>query len=255
MVDGVSGSSGAGNGALSGSRTTIAQNFDTFLQILTTQLKNQNPLDPLDTNQFTQQLVQFTGVEQQLKTNEFLETLLTTTQNTQRSDAVSYIGRQVTVSGQKTEFKDGFAMWAYNAKGEVANATVTIRDAAGNVVHTQQGSLNSGNGTFTWDGKTAHGTIVPEGTYTIDIKGTNSTGKGVDISTSSVGIVSAVDFSGREPMVTVGSIRVPLSEISEVRLPTSKPADPVTETPPPATGGDTDTADSDSESEDADLAA
>ncbi len=106
MVDGVSGTTGAGSGALSGSRTTIAQNFDTFLQILTTQLKNQNPLDPLDTNQFTAQLVQFTGVEQQLKTNEFLETLMLSSQNTAKSDAVSYIGKEVTSSGKTGELTE-----------------------------------------------------------------------------------------------------------------------------------------------------
>ena len=71
----VSGVSTTGTSATAASRQTIAQNFDTFLQLLTTQLKNQNPLDPLDTNQFTQQLVQFTGVEQQLKTNEFLASM------------------------------------------------------------------------------------------------------------------------------------------------------------------------------------
>ena len=74
----------------------MADNFDTFLQILTTQLRNQNPLDPLDTNQFTQQLVQFSGVEQQLKTNQFLEAMMTSTQNANNSQAVSYIGKIVT---------------------------------------------------------------------------------------------------------------------------------------------------------------
>ena len=79
MVDSVSGTSATSGSGLANSRKTIADNFDTFLQLLTTQLKNQNPLDPLDTNQFTAQLVQFSGVEQQLKTNEFLEALLLNT--------------------------------------------------------------------------------------------------------------------------------------------------------------------------------
>src|SRR5687768_11921275 len=99
-IDNVSASS---TSKVAASRATIADNFDTFLNILTTQLKNQNPLDPLDTNQFTQQLVQFTGVEQQLKTNEFLETLMLSTQNTAKSEAVSYIGKQVTASGRTGE--------------------------------------------------------------------------------------------------------------------------------------------------------
>lgn len=214
-VNGVSGSSNTS--ALSGSRTTIAENFDTFLSILTTQLKNQNPLDPLDTNQFTQQLVQFTGVEQQLKTNEFLEALLLNTQTSYRADAVSYIGKEVTASGETAELKDGGAYWAYNAEANVANATVTIKNAAGQVVYTETGSLNKGAGNFLWDGVGSDGSTKPDGIYTIEIKGTNLAGNEVKVSTSSVGIVTAVDFSGDEPMLTVGKNKVALSDVTSIR--------------------------------------
>jgi flagellar basal-body rod modification protein FlgD len=219
MVDGISGNSATGNSSLNSSRQTIAQNFDTFLQILTTQLKNQNPLDPLDTNQFTQQLVQFTGVEQQLKTNTFLESLLAQTQTAGRMDAVGYIGKQVTVSGKTTQLQGSGAMWGYNADANVANATITIKNAAGNVVYTQSGSLNMGPGTFGWDGISSDGQPQPDGLYTINIEGTNLSGKPVKVATSSIGIVSAVDFSSGTPMVTVGAAKVPLSDVSEVRLP------------------------------------
>lgn len=223
-VDGVSGSSGAG--AANQGRTTIAQNFDTFLSILTTQLKNQNPLDPLDTNQFTQQLVQFTGVEQQLKTNEFLQALLTNTQHAYKSDAVSYIGKQVTASGKTGELKDGGALWAYNAPTNVPNASVTIKNASGSVVYVENGSLNAGPGQFMWDGMGSDGNKQPDGVYTIEIKGTNLSGNTIAVSTSSVGVVTAVDFSGSEPMLTVGRNKVALSDVTDVRLVT-----PTTETP------------------------
>jgi len=119
---------------MASSRSTIADNFDTFLSILTTQLKNQNPLDPMDTNQFTQQLVQFTGVEQQLKTNDFLEALMLSGQNTAKSDAVSYIGKEVTSSGRTGELTDNNAVfWAYSAEANAANATITIKDAKGQI--------------------------------------------------------------------------------------------------------------------------
>ena len=118
-VDSVSGSSNTSQMATS--RSTIADNFDTFLSILTTQLRNQNPLDPMDTNQFTQQLVQFTGVEQQLKTNEFLETLMLSSQNTAKSDAVSYIGKEVTSSGKTGELTgENAVFWAYSAAANAA---------------------------------------------------------------------------------------------------------------------------------------
>ncbi|UYN98179.1 MAG: flagellar hook assembly protein FlgD [Devosia sp.] len=221
-VDGVSGSTSS---VMSGSRSTIAQNFDTFLNILTTQLKNQNPLDPLDTNQFTQQLVQFTGVEQQLKTNDFLEALLTNTQQAFRADAVSYIGKQVTASGKTAELKDGGAYWAYNADANVANATVTIKNAAGSVVYTETGSLNAGPGSFLWDGMGTDGNKQADGVYTIEIKGTNLAGNTVQVSTSSIGVVSAVDFSGSEPMLTVGKNKIALSDVTDVRLVTETTTD------------------------------
>src|SRR6185312_14559205 len=115
-VSGVSSGSNSATAGLASDTNTIAGNFDTFLSILTTQLKNQNPLDPLDTNQFTQQLVQFTGVEQQLKTNQFLETLMLSSQNTAKSDAVSYIGKEVTSNGKTSELSSANnAYWAYSA--------------------------------------------------------------------------------------------------------------------------------------------
>ena len=222
-VDSVSPSSSTS--AVSSARSTIAGNFDTFLSILTTQLKNQNPLDPLDTNQFTAQLVQFSGVEQQLKTNEFLEALLLNTQTSYRSDAVSYIGKQVSASGETAELVDGGAYWAYNADANVANATVSIKDAAGNVVYTETGSLNAGPGAFLWDGVGSDGNTKPDGIYTIEIKGTNLAGNEVKVSTSSVGIVTGVDFSGAEPMLTVGKNKVALSDVTDIQLVSETPAE------------------------------
>lgn len=212
----------ASNSKVAQSRATIADNFDTFLNILTTQLKNQNPLDPLDTNQFTQQLVQFTGVEQQLKTNEFLETLMLSTQNTAKSDAVSYIGKQVTASGRTGELTDDKAVfWAYDAKSAVPNATVTIKNASGSVVYSETGSLNSGPGTFRWDGKTSDNNNAPNGIYTIEIKGTSLSGANIDVSTSSVGVVSGVDFTGDVPILTVGGRKIAITDITDVRVPAS----------------------------------
>lgn len=215
-VSGVSGSSSSST--LTGSSSTIAGNFDTFLNVLTTQLKNQNPLDPLDTNQFTQQLVQFSGVEQQLKTNSFLEALLSSTQNASMANAVSYIGKQVTASGETGELKDGGAYWSYNAAANVANANVTIKNSSGQVVYTETGSLNSGNGSFLWDGMGSDGNKQPDGLYTITIEGSDLRGQKVDVSTSSVGVVTGVDFSGSEPMLTVGNQKMALKDVTNVKL-------------------------------------
>jgi len=216
------------------SRAGIADNFDTFLNILTTQLKNQNPLDPLDTNQFTQQLVQFTGVEQQLKTNTFLEALMNASQNSSNTDAVSYIGKEVSASGTTSNLANGGASWAYNAEANCSDATVTIKDASGNVVYAENGSLNAGPGNFLWDGVGSDGQVKPDGVYTISISGKNLSGNDVGVSTSTVGVVSAVDFSGAEPILTVGGSKIRLSDVTSVKVPVV--------TPPPAPTADDDAA-------------
>src|ERR1700754_2508513 len=106
-VGGVNGSSGSSSsGGIASDTSTIAGNFDTFLSLLTTQLQNQDPLDPLDTNQFTQQLVQFSSVEQELKSNDYLSSLVQSTQNSANNAAVSYIGKEVTATGVDSDLRD-----------------------------------------------------------------------------------------------------------------------------------------------------
>ena len=93
---------------------TLTSNFNTFLQLLTTQLKNQNPLDPLDTNQFTQQLVQFAQVEQQIKQNTQLETLISLEKSAQASTALAYVGSTVAIDGQTAALTNKHAAWTFN---------------------------------------------------------------------------------------------------------------------------------------------
>ena len=217
-VSGV-GSSGSSNYS-SSTGATMAQNFDTFLQILVTQLKNQNPLDPLDTNQFTQQLVQFSGVEQQLKTNQFLEAMMTSTQNAGNSQAVSYIGKIVTASGGKSELMDGKATWHF-AVDKAADITATVRDKDGNVVYVKQGSVQQGESVFTWDGIGTDGRQKPNGSYSVTIEARDSDGKLVGVATEMTGEVTGVDFSGTEPVLIVGGARVNLSAVLSVRQKTA----------------------------------
>src|SRR3569833_3376770 len=101
---------------------TIAGNFQTFLTLLTTQLQNQNPLDPLDTNQFTQQLVQFAGVEQQLKMNDQLTTLVSIPQTTQATAALGFVGKTVAIDGSAAQLKNGQARGAGAGPGPASAA-------------------------------------------------------------------------------------------------------------------------------------
>src|SRR5205809_484271 len=159
--------------------TGIADNFQTFLTLLTTQLKNQNPLDPLDTNQFTQQLVQFAGVEQQLKSNDQLKSLIDIEKSAQATQALIYVGNTVAVDGSTTQF-DGSATWNLKApKG--TNATVTITNSTGQTVYSGKFTLTDSNSSFVWDGKGNDGTQYPAGDYKLTATGTDSSGKDVAI--------------------------------------------------------------------------
>lgn len=218
----VSGVSGTANpSATAKSRTAIADNFDTFLQLLTTQLRHQNPLDPLDTNQFTQQLVQFSGIEQQLKTNDFLEAMMMSTQSANNAQAVSYIGKEVTTSGTLADLKDGKAAWAFNLKDKSDDVTVTIKDVHGNTVFTHKGKADAGAGTFTWDGMGNDGKKRTEGSYSITVTARDANNGIIPVTTEGSGKVTGVDMSGEQPVLLVGNARIKLSTVTSVRLPAS----------------------------------
>jgi flagellar basal-body rod modification protein FlgD len=200
------------------SRASIANNFDTFLLLLTTQLKNQNPLDPLDTNQFTQQLVQFAGVEQQIRTNDSLEALVKLNQSSQLSTAMNYVGATVTADGATSALKSGVATW-YVSAPRAASATINITDATGNVVFTHETTLEAGTSGFTWDGKMSDGRTAPEGQYTIKINAKDASGQSVAVSTQFSGVVDAVDLSGSEPLLMVGTALISLDKVKAVQRP------------------------------------
>lgn len=222
----------AGTTVLSTAEAKYTDN--TFLQLLTAQLKNQNPLDPLDTNAFTQQLVQFSSVEQQLKTNDFLSALVQANTNSVQTNAVAYIGKTVAADGVRSELVNGKAVWNFSLE-DAATATVTIKDKDGNVVYTEKGDLQAGQGQFTWNGKTSTGGKAPDGSYTISMTGINAEGKTVPISTQFTGVVTGVDFTGSEPVLLIGSTRVNLSTVKAITA--TPPAQPPDDTETPDTEG------------------
>ncbi len=207
-------------GAAATSRASIANNFDTFLLLLTTQLKNQNPLDPLDTNQFTQQLVQFAGVEQQIRSNENLEALVNLNKASQLSTAMNYVGATITADGATSALKSGVATWYVSAPRNTA-ATINISDSTGNVVFTHDTTLEAGTNGFTWDGKMSNGQTAPEGQYTIKISAKDASGQGVNISTQFSGVVDAVDLSGSQPLLMVGTALISLDKVKAVQKPST----------------------------------
>jgi flagellar basal-body rod modification protein FlgD len=210
-----SSASSASSTSVTSGNSAIAGNFDQFLTLLTTQLKNQSPLDPLDTNQFTAQLVQFAGVEQQLKMNDTLSALLTLNKANTSTDAVGFIGSTITADGATTPLKNGAAIWQVNASS-AGSANVTIKNASGSVVQTLKTSLKQGDQTFTWDGTTSTGTKAPDGDYTITVDGKDLSGGAITAKTEIIGVVDGVDLTGTTPLLKIGAISVAIDKVKRV---------------------------------------
>jgi flagellar basal-body rod modification protein FlgD len=195
---------------------TLASNFTSFLQLLTTQLKNQNPLDPLDTNQFTQQLVQFAQVEQQLKSNTQLETLVSLQKATQATQALGYVGQTVALDGQTAKLgAEGTAGWSFNSP-KPATATVNIINSAGATVFTGTYSLNAGIQNFVWDGRNTSGVKQAAGDYKLSITAKDASGQNVAVSTEIQGIVDSVDMSKTPPVLSVNNAEYDLDKVKRV---------------------------------------
>lgn len=206
-------------GRSSTDRESIAENFDTFLTLLTTQLKNQSPLDPIDTNQFTQQLVQFTEVEQTVKQNANLEKLIQLSAANTITNVVGFLGGEVTLSGTTAELSGGSANWNYEIEGGADNATFTVLDSNGVPVFSTSGPSPAGKNAFVWNGQTTTGSTAPDGDYTLSISAVDSSGTALKVTTEIVGVVDGVNFSGDEPVLLVGNREVKLEDIESVKLP------------------------------------
>ncbi|HMI12755.1 MAG TPA: FLgD tudor-like domain-containing protein, partial [Bradyrhizobium sp.] len=181
--------------------------------------QNQNPLDPLDTNQFTQQLVQFAGVEQQLKSNDQLKSLIDIEKSAQATQALIYVGNTVAVDGSTTQF-DGSATWNLKApKG--TNATVTITNSTGQTVYSGKFTLANGNSSFVWDGKGNDGTQYPAGDYKLTATGTDSSGKNVAIASEVQGVVDSVDLTATPALLSIGGQNYTTDQIRRVIRPST----------------------------------
>lgn len=210
-------SSSSGSGSLSSTTgSTLAGNFQTFLTLLTTQLQNQNPLDPLDTNQFTQQLVQFAGVEQQLKTNDQLTTLVSLQQTTQSTQALGFVGKTAVVDGSTTALTKGAATWNIGVPTN-SNVSISITNSTGQTVYSNNYAVQAGqNQSFAWDGKGNDGTQWPDGQYKLTATATDTAGNTVAVSTQIQGVVNSVDLTQSPPLLSINGQTYTVNQIKSI---------------------------------------
>jgi flagellar basal-body rod modification protein FlgD len=194
----------------------IAGNFQSFLELLTTQLQNQNPLDPLDTNQFTQQLVEFAGVQEQINTNDSLATLVSLQQTAQSTQALTFVGKTATVSGSTTALSNSSATWDLNIPSN-CTMNISITNSTGQTVYSGTYSATAGNDQpFTWNGKGSDGTQWPDGQYKLTATATDSSGNSVGVTTQIQGVVSSVDLTQTPPLLTINGQSYTINQVTGI---------------------------------------
>lgn len=204
-------------GAAASASSKLNADFDTFLTLLTTQLKNQDPLEPLDSSEFTNQLVQFSSVEQNITTNKNLEQLLNLTFANFATDAVGYIGKEVVAESPTAILTDGSAHWGYELDAPAEKVQLFVTDAAGRLVHTSDLQNLSGNQSFTWNGKDANGRQLSDGAYTLRVIAQDAAENEIKVTMKQSGVVSAVEFDNNTPVLTVNGSGIQLSDVITVR--------------------------------------
>ncbi|MBL28036.1 MAG: hypothetical protein CMM50_10875 [Rhodospirillaceae bacterium] len=200
-------------------RTRLADNFDNFLTLLTTQLQNQDPLAPMDSNEFTNQLVSFAEVEQSLNTNSQLEQLVNIQKTGRAAGAVGFLGTTIQADGDKLVLNDGYGEARYSLTG-VANSTVIkIYNSKGELVLETEGDRSSGEHTFLWDGRDNQGNYAGDGVYQIDVIAKDTKGESLPVTTSTVGTVTGIRQDGENVLLFIDGIGVPLDDVKSIDAP------------------------------------
>lgn len=208
------------NSTVNSGQINLSNDYNTFLKLLTTQLKSQDPLSPMDTNAFTQQLVAMNGVQQQLQTNALLQTLVN--QSSGSGPAVNLIGKQVQAASPTLAMSNGKANWTYELAGKAASATLTVTDASNKVVWSQGApDLTQGQHAFTWDGSTLSGGKVTSGTYTLSVTANDAALKSLGSSVYVQGVVTGVQSSSTGTVLNLGSATVDYTKVTQIQNPTN----------------------------------
>lgn len=193
--------------------------YDNFLLLLTKQLQNQDPLNPMDTAQFTQQLVGFSQVEQQIASNKSLEKLIALQSATNAFGAVSFLGNEVQVDSSQISLKDGKARFQYEIDKTASRAVLTVVDSRGQVVLVQEANKGIGSYTVDWNGKDAFGNQLPDGEYRVAVSYGDEQGETYAAKITSFGIVDSTEITEGEVKLFVGSVGFPVDKILKVTKP------------------------------------
>lgn len=206
------------------SEAQLQEDLNRFLNLLVAQLKNQDPLDPLDSNEFTSQLVQFASVEQQIKQNANLEKLLNLQETSQVSTMVQFIGNTVEATGNTVPLENGRAEFTYTLDTNASDVTISIRNSAGLTVFTADGETGAGKHGFVWDGTDTIGNAQPDGAYTVTIGALDARGNLLSVDQTVFGRVTGGGVDNGMVSLFMGDVVVSMDDVHLVKESPSAPA-------------------------------
>ncbi len=218
MVDSVTNSKAATDAAtkVANSKTKLSSDLNSFLTLLTSQLKNQDPLSPMDSTQFTNQLVQFSQVEQQIGINSNLTSLIGLTQQNIASNVVNYIGKTIEGPSNQAPLINGALRASYNSESKAASVNIAVKNAAGDIVFSKSGNIEAGVHEFTWDGKDSNGIRQKDGTYNLEVTALAADGSTINTSTTVFGKVTGVTSVNGTTTLLLGNIGIPVTSVLAV---------------------------------------
>lgn len=218
-IQGISGVSDAAALEAANTQTFGGQDLDqsAFMNLLTTQMQNQDPLDPMANEEFIAQLATFSSLEQLMNLNSVAQAMTLGISSLNNAAMVDLVGMDIVAAGNEFHH-DGTSEHElmFDAEG-AGTATLTVYDEDGNVVYQSDGfSVEEGEGSYTWDGKGDDGGTLPEGDYTFTVTATSSTGEDVEVTELVHGTVDEMDFSSGTPQPSIDGVAIDIADLIRV---------------------------------------
>jgi flagellar basal-body rod modification protein FlgD len=202
------------------SSAKLTQSYDSFLKLLTTQLQNQDPLSPMESSEFTNQLVQFSQVEQQISQNTKLDKLVSLQNNNQTQASLGFIGLDVEATGNAFTY-DGSTptKMSYTLPETPTSTTIQIKNEKGVIVRTMDGARSTSRQEVSWDGKKSDGSAAPAGNYTMSVVAPKSDSKLMTATTSVFGRVSGIESGNGNTTLMMGNTSVKMENVITAQMP------------------------------------